>query len=136
MPIHIHWEDDSRNLLRLTFDGNWTLDDLLMVGADAADQLAAVEHRVDLILDFSRTSTRIPQNLPTLIPQLKDKDVPNRGIILVVAAPMPVRTFVGMLQGIVPDAVADLYFMDSLREAYLLLEKPVPDAQTRYPVAG
>lgn len=137
MPLHIHWDDESHNLLRVTFEGTWALEDLLMTGVAAIDEVSTTQNRVDVILDFSRSASRIPQNLPILIPQLKDKALPaNRGIILLIDAPMSIRTFVSMLQGIAPDMVADLYFMDSLREAYLLLEKPVRDAETLYPVSG
>jgi hypothetical protein len=136
MPIQIHWDDESHNLLRLTFEGTWTLEDVLIAGDTVFTHLNAAAHRIDIILDFSRPSARIPQNLPTLIPRMKGQVLPSRGIVLLIEAPPPIRNFVGMLQGTMPDAVTDLYFMDSLRDAYLLLEKPVPDTQSQLQVAG
>jgi hypothetical protein len=59
MGITVEWDDVEHTIIRMTYAGSWTLEELRAKGMDAILMLRTVDHPVYVISDFTETA-----NLP------------------------------------------------------------------------
>jgi hypothetical protein len=56
MAIRYYWQDDEKTLIRYELEGSWTWDELYGVLYEALQEIQAVGHRVDAIIDLRNTN--------------------------------------------------------------------------------
>lgn len=57
MGITVDWDDAEHTIIRMTFEGNWTLEDLRTKGMEVIQMLRTVEHPVYVISDFTASDS-------------------------------------------------------------------------------
>lgn len=128
MAIKVHWDNEAKTIIRQTFDGRWTWDDLYAALACVANMSASVSHRVDAIVDVSRADL-IPGgsifnlNSKRHADKLASRSDLNRGTIVVVGANGLMRTLYDTFRSLYSDKATDVYFVQTLDDARALLNE-------------
>ena len=131
MPWNVKWLDENERVLIMTPTAPWewgVMEDTF----DTANALAGGKpYKVDLIVEFTG-DLKPPQNptgehIAPFVP-LRERllDVPpNRGLMILVSAPLYVESIVRNLQSVVKEQVNTdhIKFADSLDEALAMIEK-------------
>lgn len=124
MPIRVAWDNAEKHLLYTRYTGNWTTAELHTAIEEGLQMMNEVQHRVDWIFDFTLSAKTASGNLLSIAPSLQRKLPTHRGVILVVGANHYYKVQFDLLQKRVPSLLNDLYFLDTLEEAFGLLERP------------
>ena len=131
MPWNVKWLDENERVLIMTPTAPWEWG-VMEETFDTANALAGGKpYKVDLIVQF--TGDRKPPQNPSgeriapFVP-LRERllDVPpNRGLMILVAAPLYVESIVRNLQSVVKEQVNTdhIKFADSLDDALEMIEK-------------
>ncbi len=61
MPVHVYWDDEACSILRLSFVGYWTWEELFEAGETVVSMCAEQLHCVDIISEMLNTSYRPPR---------------------------------------------------------------------------
>jgi hypothetical protein len=122
MDIQIYWENPQETLLHLTFPAHWELRTFVDTMLGALSFIRQRTQRVDLILDFQASKSRLPHNLTAAMPQIIQSMPENRGVILLVGADYYIRAIFSTAQNSAPHRFGDVYCFDRLDDAYALLE--------------
>lgn len=56
MGITVNWEDEAQTILRMEFEGHWTVDELRKVGTDCILMIRTVKHPVYVVSDFTESA--------------------------------------------------------------------------------
>jgi len=122
MPTYLTWADDSHTILIQKYEGVCTLDDFHRTVDESNQALATVSHPVDLILDM--TSMRISAKQLLSAASHAERKVPqNQRLLLVVGAPPFIKAIVKAASKIAPNATRNLHFLNTMAEAYTIIEK-------------
>ena len=52
MGVTVRWDDDDKTILRLTYQGEWSIEELGTAGLEAIELVSSVAYRVYVINDF------------------------------------------------------------------------------------
>lgn len=83
MTIRVYWEDETKTIVRYDFEGKWTWNELYPVYYEAIAMENSVPHRVDVILDLTRSGT-LPANSLLHVKNISEKQPPNIGLSVIV----------------------------------------------------
>jgi hypothetical protein len=76
MVIRYYWQDDEKTLIRYELEGSWTWDEMYQVLYEAREEILAIDHRVDAIIDL-RNTHNVPAAGLTHIKRVSDLNTPN-----------------------------------------------------------
>jgi hypothetical protein len=131
MTVEMHWENPQETLLRLSFPPQWELSTFVDTMLHTLRLIKQRSCRVDLILQFQSSSSRLPYNLTAAMPQIIQLMPENRGVMLLVGADYYIRATFSIAQNSAPHRFGDVYCFDTIEDAYALLEfTPVEAARS------
>jgi hypothetical protein len=55
MPTTCQWDDDSKNIIYIAYEGDWTWEEYFGTADVSRSMALSVEHRVDYICDFQKS---------------------------------------------------------------------------------
>jgi hypothetical protein len=119
MPVTVNWLDDDENITLMTFEGDWTFEELRDAMNREAEMIAVKVHMVDSIGDFT-TSGGLPRNLLGNLPRLGPKRSTNQGYSVLVGVTNRLFQDIG---GIVHRLYRRLEFKDTLEEGVAFLRE-------------
>lgn len=126
MAIDLYWDDDNLTTLLCIFDGRWTWSDLHATLKTIQQITDDLPHEVAAIIDV-RKGAHLPEGMFSAQSLEKAKQLVRlgeggTGLILVVGANPIIRTIFEAVSKLDRNAVANVQFMDSVKQAreYLL----------------
>lgn len=129
MSITVEWDTPEQSVLRLTFTGSWSWDELYRA-IDVTQQMSAGKtQRVDAIIDLSKAATLpagffLTPTFRTNAQKLAKRATGKHGRIAVVGANSWIVSMYGMFRGFLGNKAGIVYFVDSLSEAQRRLTAP------------
>lgn len=124
MPVRMDWDNADRNVIRVTFEGQWDKGDIYRMIDKGVSMLATVNHKVDSIFDFTH-STFSPRKLLGSVDHMENTHSPNERLVIIVNANVYIRSLINVARLLAPKTFAHVHFVDSLNAAY--------DVITRFP---
>jgi len=121
MPVRVIWDNEEKNIVRYVFEGKWTLDQLYATMEEEDQMMAAVTHRVDVIVDF-QNSGAIPDRLLANFPKIFESSAasrPNVGMTVIIGA----AGFAEMLANIFSKVFSRMLTASTLEEARAILAR-------------
>jgi hypothetical protein len=121
MPVRVIWDNEEKNIVRYVFEGKWTLDELYAVMKEEDQMMAAVTHRVDVIVDF-QDSGAIPDRLLANFPKIFESSSashPNVGMTVIIGA----AGFAEMLANIFSKVFTRMLTAQTLEEARAIIAR-------------
>lgn len=118
MPIKAEWDNPQKTIIRQTFSGNWTWEELYIVSDTITEMLDAVTYPVDLLLDL-RNAPSLPTNALAHI-RLLDREHRNQGKIVAVGLNAIIQVIYEVIIKIRPNTTARITIVKTLDEAYAL----------------
>ena len=82
--IDVYWVDEGKTIVRYDFEGKWTWDDLYPAYNQAIEMETSVSHRVDVVLDMTKSRT-LPANVLMHMKNISDKQPDNIGLSIFVS---------------------------------------------------
>jgi hypothetical protein len=122
MPIYAEWDNESRSIIRIYLHDPWELSEYFQAAEQARALADTVTHRVHLIYDLT-DSFNVPLNLLPSIRAIEKRFVPPQGITICVKTSPYLRTIMKMGIRVFPHLGHNLFFTDTLQEAYDLIKK-------------
>lgn len=126
MPIRTFWDDQNKTVIHVVFEEKWGLNDFDGMVNDIRQMRDGARHRIDIILDFTASFSGYNLNLLSVISHIERIISNHTGITLLVKPPPYVKYLVGVVDKIAPRITQDLHMVDSLEQAYELLERKPP----------
>lgn len=124
MPVTAAWDNADKTCILMTYIGAWTWDEIYQVTDEIKLLMEEVRHKVDIIQDWSR-STSIPPNGLSHAKNLIDKRHPRTGTIVLVGVNsvfMALWNVLGKLYGFIIRKYP-FYFAHSIEEAREILAR-------------
>lgn len=127
MPIRTAWEDQTQNLIHITFEDKWSITDFHTMIDEIRQMRSGARHRIDIVLDFTASFSGYNLNLLSAMSRVERLISNHTGITLLVKPPAYVKYLVGVVEKFAPRITEDLHIVDSLAGAYELLERKPPE---------
>ena len=126
MGITVQWDNDEKTVIRQTFNGRWTWDDLYAALDYVAKLTDSVPHRVDAIVDVRHLSmlpggSLFSFNTRQHADKLAKRNDVNRGSIIIVGANPLLRGLYDSFRGLYASTASDVHFVASIEQARALL---------------
>ncbi len=129
MGIVAVWEDEDQTVIRMTFQGNWSLDELHEVGLQTILMIRGVTHPVYEINDFTET-TAFPLGVLWLARDLNRLRPSNWAAGITVTSDKVAESLLETFGQIYLSRKQEqLYSVMSLDQAYALIDKLKQEAQ-------
>jgi len=122
MPIYAEWDNESRTIIRIHLHDPWELSEYFQAVDQAQGLASTVTHPVHLIYDLTH-SFNVPLNLLSSIRAIEKRFIPPDGITICVKTSPYLRTIMKMGIRVFPHLGHNLFFSDSLQDAYDLIKK-------------
>jgi hypothetical protein len=127
MGIRVVWDDADYRILRQVYPAHWTLEDFEHIVQRSNKLLRGLRHTVHIIAD-GRGSGGAP-NILTLARKVNASVPDNQGVVVVVGADPNTRRNIEAARRIAPRATGNLYFAQSLEDAYGIIMTHDPAVQ-------
>jgi len=127
MPVTVEWGNAEKTILHVKFTRPWNWDEYYPIYADGYAMIETVTHKVNIIMDFSKSDGRLPANALTHFRKAASNSHPRRGVVIITSPRMMlVKTMVNMIQkvGLIK---TPLLFADTLEEAFATLKRMADD---------
>ena len=133
MPVRAEWGNNSKTIMRWTFEGAWKWEEYYNLRSSTNRQISDEKHNVDLIVDLTKSST-LPSGILTHGKNAVSVTPTNIGMTILVGANPVLRAFYKMFSSLYRNLIAskelDMVMVETLDEAYLLLsQRPKGAAQ-------
>ena len=115
MPIHIHWDNDTKTILRHDFEGNWTWDEYFELVQKRNTHMASVDHHVDVIANMKPGIMPSGFALSSAKTSLRSAP-PNHGLFVIVTNTV-ISTFLDLFKQFDRETGLILREADSVEEA-------------------
>ena len=132
MSIQVVWDNDEKTIIRYTYQGQWTWDELAAVLEEAYALLDTVDHPVDFIIDL-RQSVLLPKDALRHGERVAQAVHPNEGRSVVVGANMLVSRLADVFYKIYRRTSKQFRFVATLDEAYALLSNDTANSDSDTP---
>src|SRR6185295_20082753 len=83
MPVTVEWYTPEQTILHFQFIAPWNWTDYTQVDRQAREMMSAVQHKVDLILNFQKMG-QLPGSSFSHLRRAATDPHPNQGIIVIV----------------------------------------------------
>lgn len=124
MPVAMDWETPERRIIRVTFLGEWDVDDVHRMITKRNSMMECVDHHVHQILDMT-ASTSSPSNLLSVTGRAELPANKKGSMILVVNASNYIQSVANIMRRLSPQLFNGVYFVDSLDAAYAKIHQEV-----------
>jgi hypothetical protein len=97
MGIEVKWDDEEKTIIRHTYSGQFTWDELEAVNHELKAMLDSVDHRVDFIGDIE--NVKIPRDALSNYPKMASSPVfthPNAGLAVMLGTSRFAETMLGL----------------------------------------
>ena len=131
MPVEWAWYNDQQTIIVFIFNDPWTLEEFYMADSEAMGIISRLHWTVDAIMDLARAD-HTPRNLVSggINRFKRAQSMPNTGSAVVVHASPVLKTFIRVIQKLLPKdkvLLADNYtevetILASIRDNRLQLE--------------
>ncbi|NDJ52318.1 MAG: hypothetical protein GYB68_04425 [Chloroflexi bacterium] len=118
MAIHSVWANESKTIMAVVFEGQWTWDEYFASVDERTVMMDSVNHQVDFIVDF-RDSAPLPKMALKNLAKAAQQTHPNQGMTVIVGATK--KTIARALE-IFSRTFYDLSFVNNNEEAFKLIE--------------
>lgn len=119
-PFTPQWQNQQKTLIHTLFEGVWTHHDYAAALCQCRQLLASVQHEVDVIMDMTH-GLFLPQGMLLTLLNIFRTLPDNRRLLVYVRAPRLFRMIKSSIAPIVPFAVYNTYFVESLADAHALI---------------
>ena len=127
MPVTVEWGNPEKTILHVKFVRPWNWDEYYGVYQEGYAMTESVEHKVNIIMDFSKNDGRLPASALTHFRKAASNAHPRRGVVIITSPRMMlVRTMVNMIQkiGLIK---TPMLFANTVDEAYTTLKRMTED---------
>lgn len=121
MAFEIAWLDEKKMAIIYSFGAEWNWSEFVEKDKIADEMMSSVNHKVDIIVDFTLT-THFPANALSKFRQLIRDSHPNRGRIILVGTLMLFKTMAGDFLRLIPPMSKDILVVNTLDEARRMIE--------------
>jgi hypothetical protein len=126
MAFEVIWGNAQKTILIQRYSELLTLEDYHQCIDASAALMQTVTHSVDLIMDLSN-ATVSNQAFLSAGNHAERAVPPNQRLVLMIGAPLHIQLIVKIAKSLFKKAAGNLYFVDTLTEAYRVIDKqPVP----------
>jgi len=115
------WNNPEHTIILVTFDGVWESADIYRMINKGVSMLKSVNHPVDSIFDFTR-STFSPTNLLSAAEKMENDLQENNRLAVIVKANVYIRSIIKVAKIFAPKALENIYFVNTLEQAYHLIQ--------------
>ena len=122
MPIYAEWGNENHTIIRIHLHDPWLLSEYFQAVSETQSMASTVTHPVHLIYDLS-DSFNVPLDLLPSIRAIEKRFVPPQGITVCVKTSPYLRAVMRMGIRVFPHLGHNLFFADSLQEAYKLIDQ-------------
>jgi hypothetical protein len=124
MGVDVFWEDETKTVVRLSFNGEWNWRDYYTAVQQSNAMLESVRHKVHIITDFRDGATLPPQAFIHLRRALFDVPL-NWGLsVFVTGDNTPMNSLMQSFVKMHPRLGKRIRIVPSLEDAYTLLNYP------------
>lgn len=124
MPVSMDWDNPERTIIRVTFDGQWETDDLYRMINKGVSMIDSVDHIVDSIFDFTR-STSSPTSALATLGRMESTHSEKERLVIIVNASSYIKALCNIARKLAPKTFANILFVDNINEAYTAISKQV-----------
>ena len=117
MPVAMDWETSERKIIRITFLGEWDVDDIHHMITKRNSMMECVNHPVHQILDMT-ASTSSPSNLLSITSRAELPANKTGSLVLVVNASNYIKSVGSIMKRLSPRLFEGIYAVHSVEEAY------------------
>jgi hypothetical protein len=121
MGIRVKWNNAEKTILRYTFEGEWSWEELDMARRHGEKMVEGMMQRYDVILDVRRLEG-IPRNTLEVIRDHYAVHSPNGGLSVFVGATALMRAILDVLNRLKPNSFGHFRCVQTLEEAYNLID--------------
>ena len=125
MTIEVNWDNEKHTIVRYIFQKGWSWDEVDPAFKIADSLMSSVDHKVDVIMDFSPSSLLVPKGAFTHAQRaLSNARHPNLATTVIVGSRF-VQAITDLARKVARRSAGDwdLLFTTTLAEAYSMLEK-------------
>jgi hypothetical protein len=122
MPINAQWDNQSHTIIRYHVQGSWELEEYSRANFHTWTMIDSVEHPVHVIVDFTNANG-FPKNLLSFASTTNSQIHPRQELIIGVKIPTYLQTVVGLAVRAFPRLGHNLFFTQTLAEAYDIIQK-------------
>lgn len=120
MPYSVHWDNPEQTTLHLRLSGTLTIEDYYLGLREVYDRIQTKPHTVDIIFDRAAVR-RHPSKVFPVLRYAADTMPRNLGKKIIVGGTSFTRLAFNVIGQLKPNLGHELYFVDSLSDAYILL---------------
>jgi hypothetical protein len=117
MGISAQWDNEEKTVILVTFEAEWTWDDVIAIDAQATAMYDSVGHQVDLIADLRENKLVVSGILSYARSLLTTNWHPLVGIVIVVGISSQVRALFDAAAAVTGKRWERVRFVNSLEEA-------------------
>jgi len=127
MPFSIEWGNEEKTISHLKVIGEWDWNDFYAATKIGYQMTDSVQHKVNVIVDFSESKGNIPPNALTHLRNANKNAHPRRGVVVIVSKRMMlVKTFANIIEKVARTRTTAL-FADTPEEAYSIIDHIIND---------
>jgi stage II sporulation SpoAA-like protein len=124
MVITAEWDNEEKTLIRQTYSGRWTWDDIRAMIETCQQMLDSVDHKVNFIGDLRQSQTMLPPSATVQFSWLSNYlRHPKMGKSVIVGASEFIRIFGNMFISAHRGTAEQIVFATTLEEAQAILAK-------------
>ena len=123
MPVTIEWGNEEKNILHVRFIRPWNWDEYYGIYKEGYAMTEGVDHKVNIIMDFSKNDGRLPASALTHFRKAASEAHPRRGVVVITSPRMLlVKTMLGIVQkiGLIKTPIV---CADTVEDAYALFKR-------------
>ena len=120
--IEIAWLDDNKTAIVYTFRAGWSWNDFAHNNKIATEMLDGIDHKADIILDFSARTVPPPNALSNFQRMMREAPHPKQGRLILVGARILFRTIAKQFVRLVSKSSQEILVANSLDEAREMVE--------------
>jgi hypothetical protein len=122
MPVQVVWDNPEKTILRQIYSGHVKIEDFFAATDEVFRMAQEVDHIVHSINDRTPALSFPARILPAL--RYANKHVPpNLGLRILIKPSLFARLMVDMGKVVAPKLTQDVYYVETLAEAYALIHK-------------
>lgn len=125
MSIPVSWFNDEKTIIQYKFDGRWGWDDLYKAIDEAVVLLDSVSHRVDIMLDLTKSESVPSLNANGLkyVANAPTTTHPNMGIFVMVGMKPFIRISFDIFSRMYPRATRQYRLANTVEDAINVIAK-------------
>ena len=129
MAITAEWDNEEKTIIRQTYVGYWTWDDIQGMVEACQQMLDSVDHKVNFISDLRQSQTMLPPGVTAQFSWLTNYlRHPKMGKSVIVGASEFIRVFGNIFISAHRGIAEDIVFAPTLEEAQAILAKSGPQS--------